>query len=79
MASDPPPREGNREPLVRVIVAVVVVGLIVWFALANNQRVEVDFLVASRDARLVFVIVGSAILGALADRLLVWRSRRRHD
>lgn len=79
MASDPSSREGAREPLVRLVVAAVVVALIVWFALANSQRVEVDLLVGSRDARLVFVIVGSAILGALADRLLVWRSRRRHD
>lgn len=30
--------------------AVVVAGLLVWFALANDQRVSVDFLITTRDS-----------------------------
>jgi uncharacterized integral membrane protein len=74
----PAPREGlSRETLTRLIVALVIVVLVLWFALANSQRVEVDYLVGSRDSRLVYVIVGSAILGAIADRLLQFARRRR--
>jgi len=43
--------------------------------LANSQGVTVDYLVATRDSRLIIVIVTSALLGAVISRLL----RRRRD
>jgi uncharacterized integral membrane protein len=63
----------------RWIAAAVIVGLVIWWAFANSQRVEVDYLLFSRDSRLVYVIIGAAILGAIADRLFTWRRRRRRD
>lgn len=63
-------------PVVRLVVAAVIVIVVVWFAFANSQRVEVDYLLFSRDSRLVYVIIGSAVLGAIADRLVLHRRRR---
>ena len=59
----------------QVLVAFLVVVLLVAFAFENSQRVTVDYLYGTRDSRLVYVIFGSALLGALVDRLLV-RPRR---
>lgn len=60
----------------RLVVAAVIVAAVVWFAFANSQRVEVDFLLFTRDSRLVYVIIGAAVLGAVADRLVIHRRRR---
>lgn len=68
-------REGNSH-VGRLVVAAVIVILVVWFAVANSQRVEVDYLLFSRDSRLVYVIIGAAVLGAIADRLVQRRRRR---
>lgn len=69
----------GREVPWRWVIAAVIVGLVIWFAVANSQRVEVDYLLFTRDSRLVYVIIGSAILGAAADRLLIRRRRRRSE
>ena len=47
-------------------------GLLV-FAASNSQRVTVDWLVTTRDSRLIWVILGAAFVGALLDRLVVRR------
>jgi uncharacterized integral membrane protein len=59
-----------------VMLGFLVVALVVGFALENSQRVTVDYLYATRESRLVYVIFGAALLGALADRLLT-RGRRQ--
>ncbi len=59
----------------QVLIAFLVVVLLVAFAFENSQRVTVDYLYGTRDSRLAYVIFGSALLGALIDRLLV-RPRR---
>jgi uncharacterized integral membrane protein len=56
-----------------VMLGFLVVALVVGFALENSQRVTVDYLYATRESRLVYVIVGAALLGALADRLFARR------
>ena len=60
----------------KLLASFLIVVLIAAFALDNSQRVTVDYLVTSRESRLFWVIVGSAVVGALADRLLVRRPRR---
>lgn len=66
----------RRSELIRIGVIVVAVGLLVWFALANSQRVSVDFLVTTHSARLIVVIVISAVLGAIVGQLVARRRRR---
>jgi uncharacterized integral membrane protein len=66
----------RRDELTRIGIIVVVLGLLVWFALANDQHVSVDFLVTTHSARLIVVIVISAVLGAIAGQLVARRRRR---
>lgn len=70
---DEPTRRNVLTP--RLIGSGVVVVLVLAFAFANSKRVQVDFLVTDRKSRLIYVILGSAVLGALAS----WLFRRRHD
>ncbi len=71
MAEDPQ-RTGNTA---RLLIGAIAVILVVAFAWANSKRVEINFLVVKRDSRLIYVILGSALLGAIAGSLL---RRRRH-
>ena len=64
-----------RRDLTRPVLALIVAAVLVWFGLANSQGVTVDYLVTTRDSRLIIVIVTSALLGAVISRLL----RRRRD
>jgi uncharacterized integral membrane protein len=75
--NEPDDTGGRRLPTARLVVAALLIGLVLWFGFANGQRVRVDFLVGERNSRLIYVILGSAVLGALADRLLRWR--RGHE
>jgi uncharacterized integral membrane protein len=61
----PGPDEGRRRRGVSVaqVVAVIAVILLTIFAIANSRRVDVNFLFFSARARVVTVIVLSAILG----------------
>lgn len=68
------PDERDRERLIRIALAAVIVLLVVLFALFNRERVTVDWVFFERSSRLIYVIIGSALLGALADRLV----QRRH-
>ena len=68
--------QDRRNELTRIGIIVVIVGLLVWFALANAQSVSVDFLVTTHSARLIVVIVISAVLGAIAGQLVARRRRR---
>ncbi len=63
-------------PEARLLAALAMVAIVAAFALNNSQPVTVDYLVTTRDSRLFWVIVGSAVIGALADRLLIARTRR---
>lgn len=71
-------QDGSRRlSRLRVMVAVLLVAGVVWFALDNRQRVTIDWWVAERESRLIYVIALAALLGALSDRLLGrWRRGR---
>jgi uncharacterized integral membrane protein len=62
---------------VQVFIGALALSAVIWFAVANFQRVEVDWFLVTTSSPLVFVIVLSAVLGALVDRLIRWRSARR--
>jgi len=71
------PERRRGAELRRYAAPALISGLLVWFALANDQRVEVDFLLTTRDARLIWVIVVSVGLGVLLGALAARRGRRR--
>ncbi len=60
----------------RVVIAAVAVTAVIWFAFANRQRVNISWWFFDRQSRLIYVIVVSAVLGALADRLLLSRKKK---
>ena len=61
-------RTGNN------VASIVLIGFcLLVFAASNVQRVTVDWLVTTRESRLIWVIVGAAVAGALLDRLVVRR------
>ena len=68
-------------PPPRVIIGAIAGALVLWFALVNTRRVKIDYILVERESRLIFVILGSALLGALAGALLRRARRRdhRHD
>ena len=69
-------RRGGGRRVVRLVLALVVAGLLIALAVANGQRVTIDLLVTSREVRLIWVILVSAALGALATLVARLRSRR---
>ena len=73
--SEPPVRK-ERAIASKTIAAVAVAFVLVAFGLSNDDRVPVDYLVFTRDSPLIIVIAVSALLGALAGGLLVWRRKR---
>ena len=70
-------RPARRKPEARLIIGLVALALVVAFAFANTERVNVDYLIFDRNSRLIYVVLASAVLGALADRLI--RLRRRKE
>ena len=69
----PPPGRQNQN---RLIVALIIAAFILVFALQNRDRTRVSFLFFHWDGRVVYVIIVSALAGALAT-WLVQRARRR--
>jgi uncharacterized integral membrane protein len=69
--------ERDRERTTRMVLAGVIALLVILFALFNRDRVSVNWILFERESRLIYVIIGSALLGALADRLLQRRSRSK--
>lgn len=65
----------DRKLETKTIAAIVVAVVLIAFALANSQKVEVDFLVATADTPLVVAIVIAMLLGFVLGNLL---RRRTH-
>jgi uncharacterized integral membrane protein len=75
--SDAQANESHAGELAKLIPALILVGVLVVFCLANTQKVTVDFLATETEAPLILVLVVTAVVGALLGALL--RFSRRHD
>jgi uncharacterized integral membrane protein len=79
VSDQPPPRGSDKGPgrphLGRYVAAAVLALYVILFALFNRDRVEVDWVFFDRNSRLIYVVIVSALLGALADRLIQRRRR----
>jgi uncharacterized integral membrane protein len=75
------PRRGRtpagRENRTRLIVALVIAAVILVFAFQNTNHVRVSFLFVHWDARVIYLIIVSALLGGLAAYLMGRRRRTR--
>jgi uncharacterized integral membrane protein len=73
---DRPPRE--RGVFTRLVILVVVIAYAVAFVLENRKDVRVHFVFIKTTVSLIWLILLSLVLGALAARLLpLYRRRRR--
>jgi uncharacterized integral membrane protein len=76
----PPPtsavQKRQRKDIARIVAALIIVIVLVAFVVKNSEKVNVSFVFFSAHVRLIWVLLVTAILGALADRLLLWRRRR---
>ena len=60
----------------QLIGTVAIVILLLAFVLSNRDTVNIDFLVFDINVALIWVLVGTALLGAAAGFLLGRRSRK---
>jgi uncharacterized integral membrane protein len=65
-------RAVNRDSK-QVVAGGVAAALTVAFAVANGQRVKVDWLITSTSSRLIFVIVAAALIGAIFGYVIAKR------
>jgi uncharacterized integral membrane protein len=68
----------RRRELVRLVGGAAIVAVLIAFVIDNSHRVTVGFVVTERRVALIWVLVVTAVLGAVADRLLraAWQRRR---
>jgi len=57
-------------------VALIAVILVVLFMFMNTGRVNVDYVIFSRQSRLIYVILVAFILGVIAGQVLRRRRKR---
>jgi len=67
----------NRFLNARMITSAVLLVILLAFAFANRDTVKVDWLVFERESRLIYVILGSAAVGAVGGYL--FHRSRGHD
>jgi uncharacterized integral membrane protein len=72
----PQRRPPTRENQMRLIGALVIAAVLIIFAVQNRNDVRVSFLFFHWDARVIYVIILSALLGMLLAYLLGRRRRR---
>jgi uncharacterized integral membrane protein len=72
-----PGDEPEKTARTRLAAASILGGVAAVFAFVNLDKVKVDWVVDSWQTPLIVVIVLSMLLGALLDRALVHRARRR--
>jgi uncharacterized integral membrane protein len=79
MADERRPQRQTRQIQPRLIIAGVIGVLLLWFAIVNRQRVKIDFILFERESRLIYIIIGAAVLGAIAGALVRRRREHRRD
>jgi hypothetical protein len=66
----------DRKDRARLVGAVVVVAIIGALALDNRHEVPIGYVVGDADVRMIWLLLVTAILGAVAARLVRWRRKR---
>ena len=64
--------------LVRLIPGLLLLAIVVWFALSNTEKTEVDLIVTDTEASLVLVLAATVVLGAVIGALLRFRRQHHH-
>jgi uncharacterized integral membrane protein len=73
-------RHQERQFPTRLVVAGIVLLLVVIFAIANNDKVKVDFIIFDiSDIALFWVILASVVLGVIIGYLFSMSRRARRN
>lgn len=79
-----PPRPPERRPQrnearawLIVISLALIAGYLIWFAIDNTHRVDIHWIFGTTHSSLIWVILVTLILGAIAGWLAVYLGRRR--
>jgi len=70
------PEKRDRRDTARLVVALVLLVLSVAFVVDNTRQVTVGFVFTDHRTRLIYVLIATAAIGAVLDRL--WIRHRRH-
>jgi uncharacterized integral membrane protein len=73
----PPAKKRDTREIVRIVAAAVILVLLVAFVLDNSQTVRVGFIFFNADVSLIWVLLITAVLGAVIDRLVILLRQRR--
>ncbi|HEY4929816.1 MAG TPA: LapA family protein [Acidimicrobiales bacterium] len=74
--SDKRDKRDNRE-IIRLVVFGLALVLLVAFIIGNSKDVKVNFVFFHTSTSLIWVILVSAVLGVLVDRLVIALGKRR--
>jgi uncharacterized integral membrane protein len=67
----------GRDPreVARIVGALVLLGLLIAFVIDNTREVKIGFVFFDHKTRMIYVLIVTALVGVVLDRL--WQ-RRRH-
>ena len=68
---------GDNREIVRLVVGGLGLVLLIAFVVGNSNDVKVNFIFANATTSLIWVILVSAVLGVLVDRLIIAVGKRR--
>jgi uncharacterized integral membrane protein len=76
--SDQNLKAGGRDPgeVARLVGALVLLGLLIAFVIDNTRDVKVGFVFFDHNTRMIYVLIVTAVVGVILDRL--WQRRRHH-
>ena len=68
----------GRDPreVARFVGALVLLGLLIAFVIVNTREVKVGFVFFDHKTRMIYVLIVTALVGVVLDRL--WQRRRHH-
>ena len=70
------PEKRDRRDTARLVGALILLVLSIAFVVDNTRKVTVGFVFTDAKTRLIYVLLATALIGALLDRL--WIRHRRH-
>jgi uncharacterized integral membrane protein len=75
---DPKPKPEGRDPreVTRIVAALVLLALLIAFVIDNTRFVTVGFVFFDHRTRLIYVLIVTAAVGVVLDRL--WQRRHRN-
>ena len=68
---------GDNRDIIRLVVGGIGLVLLIAFVVGNSNDVKVNFIFANATTSLIWVILVSALLGLLVDRLIIAIGKRR--